>query len=143
MSRYLIAFLGAAACATLFADDVSDRAKLNGAWEVTGSDKDAGVVWLMEQKGDSVRITESHNDQQLSQVDCKIGGDCKTKGSHAAKVSLWFNGPKLVEMETRGSEVIKRRFSASGDDLEMEVIPIVPEGKAQVVKLKRAKTAAP
>src|SRR5579872_3603614 len=126
---------------TLFADDFSDRAKINGAWEVTGSDKDAGMVWRMEQKGDSIRITESHNDRQVSQLDCKIGGECQVKGGHS-KFMLWFNGAKLVEMETRGSEVIKRRFSASDDAMEMEVIPIVPEGKPQIVKLKRTKPGA-
>ena len=51
---------------------------------------------------------------------------------------MWFNGPKLVEMETRGSEIIKRRFQAEeGDMVEVEVIPIVPSGKTEVVRLHR------
>lgn len=140
MRRRIILLLGAAACAAVYADDLSDRSKINGAWEVTGGEKE---VWVMEQKGDSIKITQSHNDQPLSQLQCKIGGgECQGKDSgHSAKVMMWFNGPKLVEMETRGSEVVKRLFSANGDDMEMQVIPIVPEGKPQVIKLKRTKLA--
>ena len=140
MSGRLIALIGAAVCATLSGDDLSDRAKLTGTW----SDKDAGLTWVVEQKGDSIHITQSHNDQQLSQVECNVDGhECQVKdASHTTKVMMWFSGPKLVQMETKGSEVIKRQFSASDDSLEIEVIPIVPDGKPQVVKLKRIKLAA-
>jgi hypothetical protein len=56
------------------------------------------------------------------------------------KVSIWFNGPKLVIMETRGKDVLKRRFQATDDgkEIEMETIPIVPQGKTEVVRLHRA-----
>ncbi|MBZ5601784.1 MAG: hypothetical protein LAO79_05710 [Acidobacteriia bacterium] len=133
MSGRFLALLGAAACTGLFADDPGDRAKLAGAWEGDG------VIWTLQQKGDSMRITQSHNDQQLSQIECTVGGqECAVKDAgHNAKIVMYFNGPKLVEMETRGSEVVKRRFTASGDALEIETIPIVPNGKPQVVKLKR------
>jgi len=65
-----------------------------------------------------------------------VGKECSEKHG---KVSMWFNGPKLVVMETRGSDVVKRRFEASADGgaLEMEVIPIAPSGKTEKVALKR------
>jgi len=69
-----------------------------------------------------------------------MGRECEGKDAgREAKISLWFSGPKLVQLETRGSEVVKRRFAASqpGDSMEIEVIPIVPDGKKQVLKLKR------
>jgi hypothetical protein len=61
-------------------------------------------------------------------------------------VSLWFNGPKLVELETRGSEVVKRRFEiiSQGDGanevMEMELIPIVPSEKTQTFRYKRVQS---
>jgi hypothetical protein len=53
---------------------------------------------------------------------------------------MWFNGPKLVVMEVRGSEVLKRRFHATDDGsaTEVESIPIVPQGKSELVRLTRA-----
>ena len=56
------------------------------------------------------------------------------------KVSIWFNGPKLVMMETRGNDVLKRRFHATDDGMgiDLETIPIVPQGKTEVVRLQRA-----
>jgi hypothetical protein len=47
---------------------------------------------------------------------------------------MWFNGPKLVELETRGAQVVKRRFSITGDGdtMDLETIPIVPTGKSEI-----------
>jgi hypothetical protein len=129
----------------LVADDSSDRANLAGTWQLTGgSDKDAGAVWTLEAKGDSIRIAQSLNNQEVSSFECKVGGpECPIKDAgRNAKVSLWFNGPKLVQMETRGSEVVKRLYSASGDTLSVELIPIVPDGKPQTLTLKRVKAAS-
>jgi len=140
MRARFIPLLGAAFCATLLADDFADRAKLIGTWEST----DPALTLALEQNGDAIRITESHADQQPSKIECNVGGkECQVKDSgRSAKIMLWYNGAKLVEMETRGSEVVKRRFSASDDAMEIELIPIVPDGKPQVTKLKRAKVAA-
>ena len=116
------------------ADNSGDRTKVAGKW----LEPDSNLNWLIEDKGDSIRITQSQNNQQISLIDCKIGSECNVKdGGHAAKITLYYNGPKLVELETKGSETIKRRFSATDDAMEIEVIPIIPDGKTQVVKLKR------
>ena len=59
-------------------------------------------------------------------------------------VSMWFNGPRLVELETKGSEVVKRRFMIlpKGDVMEMELIPIVPGGKPETFQFKRVELSA-
>jgi hypothetical protein len=58
-------------------------------------------------------------------------------------VSVWFSGPKLVELETKGSEVIKRRFQVAGqgDTMQLEVISIVPDGRTETKMLKRVEAS--
>jgi hypothetical protein len=58
---------------------------------------------------------------------------------HDAKVSLWYNGPKLVEMVTEGAHAVKRRYavSADGANLGVEIIPVVPEGRPETLTLLR------
>ena len=61
-----------------------------------------------------------------------------------SRISMWFNGPKLVEMETKGSQVVKRRFSITGDGdtLDLETIPIAPAGKVETSHFKRVSPVA-
>jgi hypothetical protein len=132
--------------ASAFADDSGGRAKVNGEWQLqTGAGKDAGETWILAGREDALHITQLQNGQKLAEFDCNTKGrECEAKdaGRHA-KVSFWFNGPKLVELETRGSEVVKRRFSVGdkGDVMEVEVIPIVPAGKPEVLQFKRMQVA--
>ena len=74
--------------------------------------------------------------------ECSTSGkDCETKG---AKVSFWFNGSKLVEMEMenkgRAGHVRGRRLSLApdGKTLQMEVIPITPEGEVSLLAFDKA-----
>ncbi len=116
------------------ADDAADRQSLSGTWQESSS------TWVLQEKGDSIHVSWTENGQPQADFECRVGQECEIKeAGRKAKVSMWFNGPKLVQMETRGNEVVKRRFSANGDEMEMEVIPVTAEGKPQVIKLKRAK----
>jgi hypothetical protein len=132
----------ALAVSVAFADDGSLRDKIVGAWLTEGSVDSGAASWVLERDGDTIHVTELQNGEKQSEFKCNTKGrECDAKDSgRPAKVSFWFNGPKLVQMETRGSEVFKRRFSASngGEALEVEVIPIVPQGKAVVLRFKRA-----
>ncbi|HWB98525.1 MAG TPA: hypothetical protein VG672_17565 [Bryobacteraceae bacterium] len=129
-------------------EDAGDaRAKLVGSWQVQGeSGENSGTVWAIQDTGDGVRVTRSKGGQTLSDQECNtVGKECSIKDSgHKVKVSMWYNGPKLVELETRGSDVVKRRFSVAGegDALEIELIPISPVGKAETLHLKRVQVAA-
>jgi Carboxypeptidase regulatory-like domain len=127
---------------TAWAGDNADHAKLGGAWQVQSeAGKGPASVWVLEEKGDAVHITYSRGDQKLAEFECNaMGRECEIKDSgKQAKVSMWYSGPKLVELETRGSEVVKRRFAVSGqgDTMELEVIPIVPSGPSETKLLKR------
>jgi hypothetical protein len=130
-----VVVLGVAGAAT------PDRDRLIGTWEGQGSGAPK-TVWVLADDGDSLRITQTENDRKVSELACNTAGrQCELKDSgKPVKVSMWFNGPKLVVMEVRGSEVLKRRFHATDDGsaMEVELIPIVPQGKPELVRLSRA-----
>jgi len=127
-----------------FAVQDGERGKIIGAWE-TQQGADTKAVWTLAENGDKFHITVSENDRKVSEIECNTAGrECTLKDAgKGGKVSMWFNGPKLVVMETRGSDVLKRRFQATGDGsaMDVEVIPIVPQGKTEVVHLTRAQAA--
>jgi hypothetical protein len=57
---------------------------------------------------------------------------------------MWFNGTKLVELETVGNQVVKRRFTVTGDGdtMELETIPMVPSGSSEITHFKRSQSDA-
>lgn len=122
------------------ADEDADRAKLAGAWEIPG---DQG--WSFTNQGDTIKVTETEKGNKIADFVCNTDGKaCVVKiGGKKANVSFYYNGAKLVEIEERGSEVIKRRFAADTDANTMliEVMPMVPSGTNQTLKLKRASAA--
>jgi hypothetical protein len=131
-----------AAVMPLLADVHEQREKLFGRWQLAASSTQAvESVWILERKGDSVRATYSEGARQRLIFECApTGRDCEaTDEGKRANVSLWFNGAALVELETKGSEVVKRVFVAgeNGGTLQIEIIPVVPEGKAQKALFKR------
>ena len=128
-----------------WADDQADRAKLVGAWDSQdGAARRA--AWAFEFKGDSLHVTYSEAGQVVTDFECNTKGrECDAKvGGGKAKVSLWFNGPKLVELETKGQEIVKYRFGVAGqgEQMEIEVIPIAPDGKTETLHFKRGALSA-
>jgi len=119
---------------TALADDQADRLRLSGKWQAESD------IWSLDNKGDAIHLTHSNGSQTIEEFECNtLGSECAVKDSgKGAKVSLWYSGPKLVVLETKGSEVVKRRFSAPQSDmLDLEVIRVVPEGKTEMLHLKR------
>ena len=139
----LLLSLGAAA----LADDQSDRQKLLGSWELQGTvENTSSSSWTFSPAKDSIQVTQLEGGNKVADFACgTAGATCEIKAAgKKATVSMWFNGPLLVEMETKGSDVVKRRFKIlpQGDVMEMEVIPIVPSGKTETFQFKRAQLAA-
>jgi len=131
-------------CGSALADDASDRAKLLGSWQrqdETGKDV---TVWTLEVKGMALHISESRGDQKISEFECAPkGAECEgTVEGKKAKITMYYDGPALVQLETQGSEVTRRRFAVGGqpDVMDIEVVPIVGAGKAETLHLKRIKT---
>jgi hypothetical protein len=133
------AVLGFGALA-LRADDLADRERLIGTWE--GDDQS---VWTLEQQKDQIRIQVRNGDRPIYEFACKpVGAECEGKDNgKALKAQMYFSGPALVQMETKGTDIIKRTFVLKSDaTLDVETTPLVGTAKAEVVHLKRQSTAA-
>jgi hypothetical protein len=126
------------------ADDASSRAKLLGTWRPEGDIGAGGSAWSFSSQGDSLEITEIEGGNKVAVFKCGTDGkSCEVKVSgKKATVSFWYNGPKLVELEAQGSGVVERRFVPSDDSMEVEVVPMVPSGKAETTKFKRSPLAS-
>jgi hypothetical protein len=118
--------------------DFSGNWKLNaGASKIKDSKLTTECSKLtIAQKGGSITLVEADGDQH----ECSTTGkECATK---ASKVSFWFSGPKLVEMEYKGhaDHARKRRLtlSADGKTMQMEVIPIAPAGETSMLAFDKA-----
>lgn len=137
------AFAALLLCAPVQADDVSDRAKLIGSWQRQDDSATAASVWVLEMKGAALHITESLGDHKISEFECRpSGADCEgTVEGKKASVSMYYDGPALVQLVTRGSDVTRRRFTVTGqrEMMEIEVMPIVGTDKADSLHLKRIK----
>jgi len=141
LSTLLLA--GSAAAA---ADDAA-RAKLTGKWEQSDGSGETKSTWTLKESADSMHVANSNLKGTIVEFDCNIGGrECAIKhAGHKSKVALWFNGPKFIEMETMGTEVVKRRFlvTGDGDTMDVETIPLVPDGPSETTHFKRAPSEAP
>ncbi len=124
-----------------FAGDDSSRDRLMGSWQQSDGNGETKSAWVLESSGSSIRVTNSNGTQTVAEFKCNtVGKECAGKDAgRPSKVSMWFNGPKLVELETRGSQVVKRRFSITGDGdtMDLETIPIVPTGKSEITHFRR------
>jgi hypothetical protein len=133
MNIYMTAFAALLLWVPVLGDDASARAQLIGAWQQQDDSGKGISVWVVETKGGSLHITNSQGDQKLSEIECKpTGAECEGIASgKKAKITMYFNGPSLVQLETVGSDVIKRQFTVreQPDILEIEVIPIIGNAK--------------
>ncbi len=137
-----IATLGLFILASLaLADDDASRAKLMGSWQAVADNGKDATTWTFSEKGETLHITASAAGRTVMEFDCdSFGHECTIKDSgKPAKVSWWYLGPKLINMETKGPLVLKRSFviTGDGDTMEMEQVQIAPSPKTETVKYKR------
>jgi hypothetical protein len=97
-------------------------------------------------KGAALHITQSLGDQKVSEFVCEPkGADCEgiVEGKKA-NATMYYDGAALVQFETKGSDVTRRRFAVAGpaDIMEIEVTPIVGGDKAETLHLKRIKPSS-
>lgn len=124
-------------------EEIAGREKLAGKWHSGDSVSDrTGTVWILENAGDLIRVTSIQDGKTVFALQCNtVGKECEAQSDgERAKVTMYYNGPRLVQYETRGSHVTKRRFTITGEDgntLEVETMPISPPGKAETIRFKR------
>jgi hypothetical protein len=126
------------------AQDSADRVKLNGAWQPQGSGAAQGV-WTIEETSAGMRVTNSQGEKKIAEFVCDFAKECEAKDAgKKVKVTLYFNGPKLVLMETKGDQVLKRRFGfgETADVMELELIPVAPAGRTETAHFTRVQSAA-
>lgn len=147
MKTFAVALSTLLLAGSAFAADDAARAKLAGKWQQSEGNGETRSTWTLENMGDSIHIVNSNPTETIEEFDCNtLGKECAVKnGGHKSTVSLWFNGAALVELETKGKEVVKRRFTVTGngDTMDLVTIPIVPGGQPDTVHLKRTTSEAP
>ena len=146
MKIYRIAFAALLPLAAIQADDAPARARLIGVWQQQDDSGKVLSVWVLETKGTSLHITNSQGDQKLSEIECKpTGAECEgTDSGKTVKVSMYFNGPTLVQFETAESDVTKREFTVTEqpDIMELAVRAITGNTKSETLHLKRMPAGA-
>lgn len=146
MTIYTIAFATLLPFVSVLADDAPARARLIGSWQQQDDSGKVISVWVVETKGDSLHIANSQGDQTLFEIVCKpTGAECEgTSSGKKAKVMMYFNGPALVQLETVGSDVIKRQFTVTEqpDTMDLAVMAITGNTKPETLHLKRTPSTA-
>lgn len=122
-----------------------DHPNFSGDWKLDtaksqGSDIKATELTI-HQDGDSITVTGQKDGKSLEFKCATNGQNCKRKGE-SGQVSMYYNGPVLVELDMNGDHVTKKRLRLADDGktIEMEVTPISPPGASE--KLVFAKSDA-
>jgi hypothetical protein len=113
-----------------------DRPNLSGTWQFDSSKSElhtvkvGGATWVISEDDSSIQITESE-DGASKKIEMKCttdGKQCKISGGKAT-ASFWYNGPMLVEMESKGDKVMRYRMKLSDDGktLTVDTTSIVPQ----------------
>lgn len=112
------------------------RPNLSGTWQLDAAKSDmktvkiADATWVIKEGDNTIHITESENGRAKAvELQCSTDGkECQVTGDKA-KASFWYNGPMLVEMETKGDHVTRYRMklSSDGKTLTIETTHIVPQ----------------
>jgi hypothetical protein len=123
-----------------------DRPNLSGTWQFDSSKSElhtvkiAGETWVINEDDSSIQITESEDGTSKTiEMKCTTDGkECKIAGNKAT-ASFWYNGPTLVEMESRGDRVTRYRMKLSDDGktLSVDTTSIVPQSKLNDVLVFR------
>jgi hypothetical protein len=119
------------------ADTQADRAQLIGSWVQNGG----AAAWIIDSQTDGLHLTEIERSAPIADFQCNTEGhDCNVKiGGHKATVTLYYNGPALVQLETIGDQVVKRRFTIlpSGNAMKVEVMPMSGHAPNQQLEFER------
>lgn len=138
-------WVATAACACCLA---AERPVLSGTWRLDpahsqlADSKLKDQTWSIEEKSDSVAISESLNEggkERKIEIQCGTAGEqCSLKeAGQPTVVSMYYNGPVLVLLEQWHGNgfVTKKRIQASDDGktLTIQVMHVAPPGRKDEV----------
>ena len=137
-------FIGLFAIAAIAQDS---KPNFSGNWQLNSgkselhSGKTASETLKIEQKGASIHVVRttkaSDGKETVTEFNCTTDGkDCDAKG---AKVSLWYDGKDLVEMDI-GSEVVTRTrmsLAPDGKSINCETSFISPQSDGDKIYLEK------
>ncbi|HVW09814.1 MAG TPA: hypothetical protein VHC90_14595 [Bryobacteraceae bacterium] len=112
----------------LVADEQADRDKLVGSWTEAGGEH----AWVIESSANGLHMTQIEGTAPVADFTCATDGhDCDIRISgKKAKVSLYYNGSALVQLETKGDVITKRKFFIDGGGMKVEVTPMTGKSVA-------------
>jgi hypothetical protein len=129
------------------ADAQQNKPNLSGKWQLNSSKselhtgKSSGINLIIEQSGASIHVVRTTNTsdgkQAVMDFHCTTNGkDCDTKGT---KVSLWYDGTSLVEMDITAEVIIKNNMTLApdGKSISITVTYISPEADADKLVLDK------
>src|SRR5579884_4511590 len=105
-----------------FADTDDGKPHFNGYWQ---SDAGRNLTLSINENNGKLHFVQSAGNETEDWTCGTAANQCDLPGVQKGKVSVWYNGPALVIMETRGEKVTKERlqFSADKSKLELEIVP--------------------
>jgi hypothetical protein len=133
------AVIGAASL-PLFADAQSDRDGLIGTWTENGG----AHGWVIENGAKGLHMTQLETSAPVADFTCATDGhDCDIRISgKKGKVSMYYNGAALIQFETKGDVVTKRKFSINGNGLKVEVTPMTDKMVTEERQFDRGQATA-
>jgi len=112
------------------------KPSLTGTWQFDPArselhnSKMTSATWVIDEGDNSIRITATESGKSKKvEMQCSTDGkECQVTGDKS-RASFWYNGPILVEMQTKGDTVTMFRLKASedGKTLTVELTHIVPQ----------------
>jgi hypothetical protein len=123
------------------ADQETDRASRIGSWVQSGGNN----AWVINTAADGLHITQIEGSGTVADYQCNLNGsDCDVKvAGHKAAVSMYFNGATLIQIETKGDQIVKRRFTIlpSGTQMKLEIIPMAEHTQTEELQFERGQPA--
>lgn len=116
-----------------------DHPNFSGDWQLDNAKSQGAqakaIQLAIKQDGDTISVTSEEDGKSLEFKCATNGQNCKRKGE-PGEVSMYYNGPVLVELDMEGhsgDHVIKKRLHLADDgkSMEIEVMPISPPGPAE------------
>ena len=137
----LFGLFAAAASAQPTKPNFSGKWEMNAEKSQSHGGKAAAVSLTIEQKGASIHLIKTtkaaSGKESVTEFTCTTDGkDCEAKGF---KVSLWYDGPSLVEMDVSDDLVAKTSMALADDSksLTLTITYIAPQSEADKIVLEK------